>query len=222
MIDESIQETVKQIVKVTTIAQKHILEVGCGDGRITKFLARESNNVCAIEPDSSKVAIAKQSIPNANIQVGSGENLQFLDNLFDLVIFTLSLHHHQDRCQALDEAYRVTKPGGIIIIIEPVADGELEIVFSFVNDEEEVLSKTQGIIAESGLNISNDSIFTANWIFDDVNDLCFVLNSYYELEFDRHAKSKVLDFLGDKADHKPIILIDKLRTQVIRKMWKTL
>ncbi len=218
MIDESIQETVNQIVKITTIAQKHILEVGCGDGRITNLLAQQSNNVFAIDPDSSKIAIAKQSIPNANIQVGSGENLQFLEHKFDLVIFTLSLHHHQDQLQALNEAYQVLKPGGLIIIIEPVADGELEVVFSFVNDEEEVLSETQGIILDNGFNISDDSIFTANWIFDDAKEVCSVIKSYYELEFNEQTESKILDFLGERAEQKPIILIEKFRIQVIQKV----
>lgn len=218
MIDESIQETVNQITNIASISDKHILEIGCGDGRITKLLSQQSNNVFAIEPDADKVALVQNSISNANIQVGSGEDLQFQDDKFDLVIFTLSLHHHQNRSQALNEAHRVVKIDGKIIIIEPVADGELEIIFSFVNDEEEALAETQNIINESGLSISDDSIFTANWIFDDASEVCSVLKSYYPNEFSKITETQIYDFLGSRKDNKPIVLFDKLRTQVIQKI----
>ncbi|MEM7802231.1 MAG: class I SAM-dependent methyltransferase, partial [Chloroflexota bacterium] len=199
------------------IEQKEILEIGCGDGRITKLLAESSDSVYAIDPDSERVRLAQQAAPNASVAVGSGEDLHFEANRFDLVIFTLSLHHHSDRLRALNEAARVVKPNGKILVIEPVADGELERVFAFINDEEAVLAETQAIISGSRFAVVRDMTFTANWIFDDAQEVCTILFDQYDLDFDHKIASKVYDFMGDKVDQKPVILVDKLRAQVIQK-----
>ena len=217
MIDESIEATIDQICQTTELEQKIILEIGCGGGRITSRLAQKSDAVYAIEPDAEKVALAQRSIPNANIQVGSGENLKFPDNHFDLVIFTLSLHHHDNRMRALQEAYRVTKPGGHILIIEPVFDGELEIVYSFVNNEEVVLGETQKTIQESGFTLGRDEIFVSNWIYEDAEEVCTDLFEAYSMEYDDQVAAQIFEFMGDKVNKKPVVLEDKLRAQVIRK-----
>ncbi len=56
------------------------------------------------------------------------------DSLFDLVLFTLSLHH-QNSSAALKEAYRVLKNNGKLIIVEPLVKGELQQFFHLFDDE---------------------------------------------------------------------------------------
>ena len=90
----------------------------------------------AIDPDKLMIEEAKARCVGVEFYVGSGESLDFSDNIFDVIIFTLSLHH-QNSEQALKEAKRVLKKGGLILVIEPVVEGELEKLFSLVVNEDQ-------------------------------------------------------------------------------------
>ena len=87
--------TLQKIEQHAFSLKGHVLEVGCGDGRITSLLAEKTENVIAIEPDAETIAHAKNSIENVRFIRGSGEHLGFRNGSFDLILFTLSLHHQE-------------------------------------------------------------------------------------------------------------------------------
>ena len=89
---------------------KQVLEVGCGDGRLSAFLAREAENLIAVDPDETRIEAARQAVKGVVFHIGSGESLEFPEDSFDLVFFGFSLHHHQDGFAALSEARRVLRP----------------------------------------------------------------------------------------------------------------
>lgn len=66
---------------------KSVLEIGCGDGRLTAHLARKGCSITAIDPDKSSIEAARRIIENVSFLVGSGENLNFLNGSFDIVLF---------------------------------------------------------------------------------------------------------------------------------------
>lgn len=72
---------------------KHVLEVGCGDGRLTAGIAPEAASVRAIDPDSEELAKARESIPDENVtfEVASAEAIEVEPHSFDLVLFSWSL-----------------------------------------------------------------------------------------------------------------------------------
>lgn len=51
--------TIEQLVDLTG---KHVLEVGCGTGRLTAFVARQAASVYAFDPNAEAVADAKASL----------------------------------------------------------------------------------------------------------------------------------------------------------------
>jgi demethylmenaquinone methyltransferase/2-methoxy-6-polyprenyl-1,4-benzoquinol methylase len=61
----------------------------------------------------------KKGMP-ANFQVAFAQQLPFADAAFDAVACTLALHHvaGDDQQTAVDEMYRVLKPGGRLLIAE--------------------------------------------------------------------------------------------------------
>jgi len=122
---------------------KNALEIGCGDGSRSHEMASMFTNLTAIDPDFEliKKAIKNNTLSNRQFLVGSAENLVFPDSCFDLVIFTLSLHHIpiENMSLAIGEAIRVVKPSGHIIFIEPTFEGsfiQAEIMYGCCDGDE--------------------------------------------------------------------------------------
>ena len=216
MKDNSDKIIAEKILKFTSLSNKSVLEIGCGNGRITSFLANKPKSLISIEPDFNKIRDAKAKIPGVIFQMGSGENLAFTNASFDLVIFTLSLHH-QNSESALTEAIRVLKADGEILIIEPTIQGEIQRAFSLVNSENQELIDAQKSIKTSGLKIHNSEVFNATWSFENKKDLCQSIFDFYNAPFNNKVASEIITLIGAKAEDEPMELLDELVIQFIQK-----
>lgn len=106
---------------------KDVLEIGCGDGRLSFKYAAKANRVVAIDPSSDSIEAAKRSLPKGlasklTFRVGRGEELGDLPaESFDLVFFSWSLCCTDVPVmgRALDEAWRVLKRNGTLINLQP-------------------------------------------------------------------------------------------------------
>ena len=110
------------IVKSCTIRRnKTILEIGAGTGTLTRHLAVTGAKIVATDLFEDFLMISKRKINQANVEfvVADAEKLDnFTDNSFD-VICGLSILHHLNIELALQNIYRVLKPGGAIAFSEP-------------------------------------------------------------------------------------------------------
>jgi ubiquinone/menaquinone biosynthesis C-methylase UbiE len=75
---------------------RRVLELGCGDGRLTVGIAAEAASVLAFDPDAEAVEQARRSLPAelANriaYQVASGDEIEIEPTSFDLAVFSWSL-----------------------------------------------------------------------------------------------------------------------------------
>jgi SAM-dependent methyltransferase len=215
MKDNSDKIIADKIVQFTSLSNKNVLEIGCGNGRITSFLVNKAKKLIAIEPDFTKIREAKENIPGVAFQIASGENLPLSNASFDLVIFTLSLHH-QNSESALAEAIRVLKAEGEILIIEPTVEGEVQRVFSLVSSENQELINAQRAIKDSGLEIHNSEVFNATWSFENKKDLCQSIFNFYNASFDTRIASDIITLIGAKTEDEPIELLDELLIQCIQ------
>ena len=73
-----------------------VLEMGCGEGRLTRGIADEAASVLAFDPDAASIAEAKASFPSeladrVAFQVASAEEIEIERGSFDLVVFSWSL-----------------------------------------------------------------------------------------------------------------------------------
>jgi SAM-dependent methyltransferase len=101
--------------------QLRVLELGCGIGRMTKFLASIFGEVHATDVSGEMIARARERLahlPNVVLYETSGVDLQALpSDYFDLV-FSLYVFQHVPSAAVirsnLDEALRTLKPGGIL------------------------------------------------------------------------------------------------------------
>ncbi|ANU16377.1 methyltransferase type 11 [Planococcus maritimus] len=104
-------------------AQGHVLEIGFGTGANFRYY-QGADRVDAIEPnpDMSKQAykrIRKSKTPIHTYEAVA-EKLPFADNCFDTVVATLVFCTIPDPVKALEEIYRVSKPGAKILMFEHV------------------------------------------------------------------------------------------------------
>ncbi len=100
------------------------LDVGCGTGEKTAFIARHAGETVGIDPHAGQVQEAQVRYGGRHLcfQTAQAEALCFAAASFDAVFFNESLHHvpvnHQ--LTALRESHRVLRPGGRMLIVEPI------------------------------------------------------------------------------------------------------
>ena len=100
----------------------NILEIGAGTGRYSRALAQEGHNVTAIELVESNLEVLRRYAAAANIAAYQGDALdlsRFPDETFDLTLLLGPMYHlytSSDQHRALDEAIRVTKSGGVLMV----------------------------------------------------------------------------------------------------------
>ncbi len=107
----------------------NVLEIGAGTGRYSHALARRGYNVDAVELVEHNIEIFRQNtMPDEKITVTQGNALDlsaFPDNKYDITLLLGPLYHlynDEDKRQALKEAVRVTKQGGIIFAAYIISD----------------------------------------------------------------------------------------------------
>ncbi|MFN3393547.1 MAG: class I SAM-dependent methyltransferase, partial [Candidatus Thermochlorobacter sp.] len=115
------QPFMEALCKFKAFRGKTLLEVGCGLGTDLLQFARYGAHVTGIDLTEESIALAKQRFElygiEANLLAADAENLPFPDHSFDVVYSFGVLHHTPNTQKAIDEVYRVLKPGGEIIIM---------------------------------------------------------------------------------------------------------
>ena len=107
----------------TSQVSGEVLEIAAGTGRNFEYYD-PANNLTAIELSREMLQIARQRADAAAIHVdlheGDAQALPFPDESFDTVLITLALCTIPDDRKAAEEAYRVLRPGGRLVLLEHV------------------------------------------------------------------------------------------------------
>ena len=109
-----------------------LLDIGTGTGRMAELFARRADHIVALDKSLPMLRIARaklQHLAADRIEVLQGDftQLPFADDGFDTVLFHQVLHFAPSPATPLQEAARVTRPGGRIAIVDfaPHAHEEL-------------------------------------------------------------------------------------------------
>jgi SAM-dependent methyltransferase len=99
---------------------RRALEIGCGPGRLMRFMSRHFGEIHGIDVSDEMVRLARQrlqDVPGAYVHTSSGATLeQFADESFDFVYSYAVFQHIPDRAivwSYLQEARRVLRTGGL-------------------------------------------------------------------------------------------------------------
>lgn len=139
---------VPKLDAIVPLDGKAVLEIGCGNGRVTQVLAQYRAVVTGIDTDRSKIREARnRDIPHAMFVEGSIIDPKFPSHNFDMAIFTLSLHEVFSAKMmevAIDEAIAATNTQGSIVFLEPGTEGsyfEAELRFNAMDGDEREVKK---------------------------------------------------------------------------------
>ncbi|MCB2288651.1 methyltransferase domain-containing protein [Clostridium sp. CS001] len=99
---------------------KKVLDVGAGTGRYSVQLSNEGYDVTAIELVKHNLGILKSKGSAVKAMQGTALDLsRFSENTFDMTLVFGPMYHlykFEDKVKVLQEAKRVTKPDGIILV----------------------------------------------------------------------------------------------------------
>jgi ubiquinone/menaquinone biosynthesis C-methylase UbiE len=107
-----------------------MLEIGPGPGAATEWLRRRVVTLTAIEVDPAAAAALAERYPGGNVEVvtGSADGLSYPAESFDSVGCFTMLHHVPTLAlqnKILSEAFRVLRPGGVLIGSDSLASSDL-------------------------------------------------------------------------------------------------
>jgi 2-polyprenyl-3-methyl-5-hydroxy-6-metoxy-1,4-benzoquinol methylase len=90
------EREVRVFERLARLHGKRVLEIGCGDGRLTRRLASLGARVSAIDPDAGQVRLARASLTRSlsrriEYRVGRAERLLYHAREFDAVVFSWAL-----------------------------------------------------------------------------------------------------------------------------------
>jgi ArsR family transcriptional regulator len=100
-----------------------IADLGAGEGAFALLLAQQATRVIAVDSSARMIEVGREQAQrsgakNLEFRLGDMEELPIDDAHVDLVFFSQSLHHALHPERALQEAWRILKPGGRIVILD--------------------------------------------------------------------------------------------------------
>jgi SAM-dependent methyltransferase len=100
------------------------IELGCGEGRVTRDLKERSYDVVALDSSPTLVDAARAADPEGEYLVADAAQLPFEDESFDLAVAYNSLMDMDDMAGAISEVARVLRPGArfAICVTHPLND----------------------------------------------------------------------------------------------------
>ena len=194
VVQEGILPTVEQSVQIMLRNKcKRVLDLGCGTGRHTLFLAQNNFEVYGTDISQTAIDITRQRALQLNLDVTLRQSdlreLNFEDDFFDAVLCVWTTGHglKEDIKKSVHEMYRVLNPNGLLFV-------------DFMSTED--ANYARGVALE-------ESTFLHDFL--DHSDVPHHYSSYDELQ----------DFLKDFKEKKisPITYDDPKYSTVIKAFW---
>lgn len=100
-----------------------IADLGAGEGTLSLMLAQRAERVIAVDSSEKMVEYGRETakrhgVENVEYRHGDLEELPLADEEADIALLHQSLHHALHPQKAVEEAWRILRPGGRIVILD--------------------------------------------------------------------------------------------------------
>ncbi len=115
---EALGHLALRLVPAITVA-----DLGAGEGLVSQLLAHRAERVWCIDSSPKMVEVGtelakKNGLANLSYKLGDIEQVPLADKSVDLAILSQALHHAAHPQRAVDEAFRILKPGGQLLVLD--------------------------------------------------------------------------------------------------------
>lgn len=127
LADLTFGEIYRLVERLLPARKQRILDIGCGTGFLSLELARDGHEVLGLDVDKSLVKVAQRTMKtdphrskrgSLDYEVSDFSTWDNQGKVFDVVIFSRSLHHIPKPGRALDKARQILSPTGRIICLD--------------------------------------------------------------------------------------------------------
>jgi SAM-dependent methyltransferase len=125
------------LATIGPVAGLRVIDIGCGEGHMTRALAKLGAQVTGYDPFIAETATTTHGAGSFRIAKAAAEAIPEPDQIADLVLFVFSLHHVPAAKLegTLAEARRLLRPSGRLYVAEPLAQGPHQYVMELFHDE---------------------------------------------------------------------------------------
>lgn len=153
-----------------------LLDMGTGTGRILEVLGPTADQSFGIDTSRAMLSIArsnldKSNIPNCSVRQGDMHQLPFVQSSFDTVVIHQVLHFVEEHAFAIEQAARVLRPGGRLLIVDfaPHNVEELRTLHAhyrlgFPDEEVNTWIDQAGLTLSSVRNLEGDPLTVRLWL----------------------------------------------------------
>ena len=101
---------------------RRTVDVGCGEGRLTRYLRDLGHLVVGVDASPTLVAAAREMDPAADVRLADAASIPLDDQCADLVVAFMSLQDVDAMPAAMKEVARILVPGGrfCLAIVHPI------------------------------------------------------------------------------------------------------
>ena len=145
-----------------------ILDVGCGRGNSFELLDEYFNpdHISGIEVDESLLGDAQKQAEarrcSVDLITGNAEAMPYPDQSFDMVFCHQSFHHIVQHEKAMQEFYRVLKPGGILLFAESckkfIHSFSIRLLFRHPMDVQKTAAQYINLIKKTGFEVTPEAV----------------------------------------------------------------
>lgn len=104
---------------LSVISGKNLLEIGCGNGGMTRLLSPKVEKITAFDISRPSLdEVEKLGLPNVRTEQGLVENFQPGEK-FDWVLMSEVIEHLRKPKETIDKAFEFVAPGGAMVLTTP-------------------------------------------------------------------------------------------------------
>ena len=115
--DPEYEEQILPLVERYARGAHRVLDIGCGEGQVSRQLTRHGAEVVGLDPTASQIRSAVDRGGSARYIRARAEHLPCSQGLFDTVVLCLAIEHVEFFEASIQEVARVLAPGGLFLLV---------------------------------------------------------------------------------------------------------